>query len=377
MNRTRIALLLTLCYGCLFAQPASSGRPGDAPIEGYSIAAWDSATGDLGIALESSFTGAGGIVPYARANVGAIVTLSVANPEFGSMALGMLSRALGARQAVEGLIQEDSTPDVRQLAIVDAHGGSFAFTGSGCRVYAGSLTGRGYVILGNGLTGDGVLRAAARVFETAPGELAARMILALKAGEAAGGMAGGSRSAALLVVRTRGGYRGLTDRMIDLRVDDDPLPIGQLERMYSRSAAAPPSLPSGPVLIEDRLRAIEQFNKDKNYSAAREEMLRVAEEYNRQLRAHPDDPDLLNRAAWNLSTYDIDKERALQLAKRAATLAPGRREMLATMAECHYRLGHYDEAIAIETELLAKEPANDEYWKQLQKFKDARQKAGR
>ena len=64
-----------------------------------------------------------------------------------------------------------------------------------------------------------------------------------------------------------------------------------------------------------------------------------------------------------------------ELAKRATALASGNSHMLNTLAECHYRLGHFDEAIAIESELAAKEPANDEYWKQLQKFKDARQKS--
>jgi uncharacterized Ntn-hydrolase superfamily protein len=291
----------------------------------------------------------------------------------------MLSRGLEARKAVEGLIQQDSAPGARQLGIVDARGGSFAFTGGGCLSFAGSVTGRGYVILGSGLSGEGVLKAAAKVYEAAPGVLAARLIMALKAGEAAGGVVGGSRSAALLVVRTNGGYAGLTDRLIDIRVDDDSLPLAKLERIFWRKGAAPPpaQLSHSPASVEDRLRAIDAFNKDKNYSAAREEMLRVVEEYNVELRAHPDDAELLNRVAWNLSTYEIDKDRALQVAKRATGLAPGNARMLNTLAECHYRLGHFDEAIAIESELAAKEPANDEYWKQLQKFKDARQKAGR
>jgi uncharacterized Ntn-hydrolase superfamily protein len=369
--------MILVASGSLTAQPAAGANPSTSrPIEAISIAAWDSGTGDLGIALESSFTGAGAVVPYARANVGAIVTQADANPEFGALALGMLSRGLGARQAVEGLIQQDSAPGGRQLAIVDAHGGSFASTGSGCLRYAGNVAGRGYVVLGCGLPGEGALKAAARVYESAPGGLAARLIMALKAGEAEGGVAGGSRSAALLVVRTRGGYGGLTDRLVDIRVDDNSLPLAELERIYWRreSAPPPPQIPQAPASVEDRLRAIDQFNKDKNYSAAREEMLRVVDEYNSELRAHPDDAELLNRVAWSLSTYEIDKDRALQLAKRATALAPGNPHMLNTLAECHYRLGHFDEAIAIESELAAKEPANDEYWKQLQKFKDARQK---
>src|SRR5260221_6698392 len=140
--------MILFASGSLTAQPGGVYTSTSLPIEALSIAAWDSGTGDLGIALESSFTGAGGIVPYARANVGAIVTQADANPEFGALALGMLSRGLVARQAVEGLIQQDSAPGARALAIVDAHGGSFAATGRGCLRYAGNVTGKGYVVLG-------------------------------------------------------------------------------------------------------------------------------------------------------------------------------------------------------------------------------------
>ena len=36
--------------------------------------AWDSASGDLGIAVQSKFPNVGGIVPWARAGVGAVAT---------------------------------------------------------------------------------------------------------------------------------------------------------------------------------------------------------------------------------------------------------------------------------------------------------------
>ena len=130
-------------------------------------------------------------------------------------------------------------------------------------------------------------------------------------------------------------------------------------------------------MFDARMRTIDEFNREKKFGAARVEMEKAVQAFNEQLRIHPDDPEVLNRIAWILATNDLDRERALQLAKRAATLAPGKSQMLATVAECHYRLGHYEEAIAIQTELLAREPGNDDYWKQLQKFKDAKQKAGR
>ena len=54
---------------------------------------------------------------------------------------------------------------------------------------------------------------------------------ALAAGQAAGGDSRGQQSAALLVVREKGGYGGFNDRFIDLRVDDHPHPIEELQRI--------------------------------------------------------------------------------------------------------------------------------------------------
>jgi len=111
--------------------------------------------------------------------------------------------------------------------------------------------------------------------------------------------------------------------------------------------------------------------------AAEEEKRRLVGDLNDQLRSNPDDPVLLNQIAWILATNEIDRERALELSKRAVKLVPGNSTFLSTMAECHYRLGNFDTAIAIGSELIAKEPANDQFWKQLQKFKEAKQQGYR
>jgi uncharacterized Ntn-hydrolase superfamily protein len=71
----------------------------------------------------------------------------------------------------------------------------------------------------------------ANAFLEAQGELAERLLAALAAGQAAGGDRRGQQSAALLVVRVGGGYGGLSDRYIDLRVDDHPRPIEELARL--------------------------------------------------------------------------------------------------------------------------------------------------
>lgn len=370
-----LILALVVGWSGLHARQTQQGTTGGEPgasaatVEGYSIAAWDTGTGDLGVAVQSSFLGVGVVVPYAKANLGAIVTQGQANPEFGPRAFEMFGRGMNARQVVEGLIQDDSGISRRQVGVVDAHGNAFAYTGNACGLYAGQIVGSNYSVQGNTIAGDGVIIAMARTFEMTPGDLAERLIASLEAGLRAGGGRHSSRSASLLVVREKGGYSGSNDRFVDIRIDDDSLPLVQLRRVYRRWDET--------FGFDARMRAIDEFNHEKNFAAARAEMTRAVGDLNEQLRSHADDPDVLNRIAWTLATNDMDRERALQLAKRAATLAPGRTQMLNTVAECHYRLGHFDEAIAIETELLAREPGNDDYWRQLQKFKDAKQKAGR
>ncbi len=51
------------------------------------------------------------------------------------------------------------------------------------------------------------------------------------AGQAAGGDRRGQQSAALLVVERDGGYAGLSDVLVDLRVDDHEAPIEELIRL--------------------------------------------------------------------------------------------------------------------------------------------------
>jgi uncharacterized Ntn-hydrolase superfamily protein len=58
------------------------------------------------------------------------------------------------------------------------------------------------------------------------------LIEALAAAQAAGGDRRGQQSAALLVVERDGGYAGLSDTLVDLRVDDHDDPIVELHRLY-------------------------------------------------------------------------------------------------------------------------------------------------
>ena len=197
----------------------------------FSIAAFDPTTGDLGVAVESKFLAVGAAVPFAQAGVGAVATQARANTSYGPRALRMLKQGLTPKQAGARLIATDQRAAQRQLGIVDARGRAFSYTGKECFDWAGGRTGKNFAAQGNILAGAAVVDALVETFEKTRGELAERLVAALAAGQAAGGDKRGQESAALLVVRKKGGYGGFNDRYIDLRVDDHPKPIDELKRL--------------------------------------------------------------------------------------------------------------------------------------------------
>ena len=75
--------------------------------------------------------------------------------------------------------------------------------------------------------------AMAKAFEESDGPLAWRIIAGMQAAEKAGGDKRGKQSAAILVVREKGGYGGCNDRLLDFRVDDHPDPVPELARILA------------------------------------------------------------------------------------------------------------------------------------------------
>ena len=217
----------------------------------YSIVAWDSATGDLGVVVQSKFPNVGGIVPWGRAGVGAVATQSLGNTAYGERGLDLIAQGATAEEALRAVMKTDTMLQDRQVGIVDARGNAASFSGentfdwSGGRVGAPSgkgsiaggkgqvLVGRGFSAQGNIIVSDQTVKNLAETFERTKGGLADRLVAALKAGQAGGGDKRGMQSAALLVVRANGGYLGANDRFIDIRVYDAPDPIAELERLLA------------------------------------------------------------------------------------------------------------------------------------------------
>jgi uncharacterized Ntn-hydrolase superfamily protein len=197
----------------------------------FSIAAFDPGTDSLGVAVQSKFLAVGSVVPWASAGVGAVATRALADFISGPRGLDLLADGRTTEETVQALISADEGRDHRQLGVVDARGRAATFTGPECFDWAGGVTGEHYAAQGNILVGRETVDAMARAYEGTEGDLAARLLAALAAGQAAGGDSRGRQSAALLVVREGGGYGGDNDRVIDLRVDDHPDPIKELIRI--------------------------------------------------------------------------------------------------------------------------------------------------
>ena len=199
----------------------------------YSIAAYDSDASQWGVAVQSKFLSVGSVVPWAEPEVGAVATQAYANPAYGPDGLALLRDGLCASEVVERLTSADEGRDERQVGVVDAHGGSATWTGPDCNDWAGHRTGTGYAAQGNILVGEETVAALATTFEaTGQQPLAERLLECLAAAQAAGGDRRGQQSASLLVVQRNGGYAGLSDVLVDLRVDDHERPILELRRIY-------------------------------------------------------------------------------------------------------------------------------------------------
>ena len=193
----------------------------------WSIIARDPASGAFGIAIATRFFAVGALCPHAESGVGAVSTQALMNPHYGPQALELLRAGVPAPEVVKRLIAPDAGRAHRQVHVIDSHGRIGQHTGTACIDWCGARAGNDYSVAGNMLAGKGVIDRTARTYEeNAQLEFADRLILALHAGDAAGGDKRGKQSAALLVYTTES-YPALS-----IRVDDHSEPIAELRRLY-------------------------------------------------------------------------------------------------------------------------------------------------
>ena len=153
---------------------------------------------------------------------------------------------------MQRLTEADDGREHRQLGIVDAQGRSATFTGSECHDWAGGRTGPCYAAQGNILVSAATVDALAETFEGSAGRpLAERLLDCLAAAQEAGGDRRGQQAAGVLVVELDGGYAGLSDVVVDLRVDDHERPIEELRRIHGIHVLLFGKTPSGEWLDVD------------------------------------------------------------------------------------------------------------------------------
>jgi uncharacterized Ntn-hydrolase superfamily protein len=198
----------------------------------FSIVARDPSNGDLGIIVQSKFPTVGSVVPWAKANIGAIATQAWCNVGYGPNGLELLEAGNSASKTLKILLDGDEGREHRQIGIVDSKGQAVSHTGKDCMNWAGHIVGDEFACQGNILAGESVVSDMAEAYQKVDGDLIDKLFAGLKAGQAAGGDRRGMQSASIFVVREAGGYEGGNDRYVDVRVDEHPSPIVELERIF-------------------------------------------------------------------------------------------------------------------------------------------------
>lgn len=206
------------------------------------------AHGLLGAATASCSLGVGNAVPSVWPGVGAVVSQAWTNRSLRGQLLARVAAGADPAAAVAGVPELDDGHALRQVGLVDLSGRAAALTGDDCTNWAGSVPlaapGMAGVACGNLLVGEEVLAAIGRAVAAAdptpprrPGQLAAILVGALAAGQGAGGDLRGQQSAAVVVGGGPAQDWSPPDLDVDLRVDDHPSPLVELERLLEQLTA--------------------------------------------------------------------------------------------------------------------------------------------
>jgi uncharacterized Ntn-hydrolase superfamily protein len=248
MQRKALAVFGLITLGaCHAARPSVKTRSWP-PVATFSILAMDSATGEIGGAVQSRVFSVGNGVLWAEAGVGAAATQAIVDVSYGPQAIALLKQGLTAEQVVQRVLDADPDPrpsdwtkQGRQFAVIDAKGSVFAHTGPQATAWAGhkscSASGALCTAQGNILAGAAVVDSMVIAYERTAGQhISLRLMEALEAGQRAGGDKRGMQSAAMLIVKKNGGVWLNNDVVLRLQVDDSPEPIVELRRLVELAA---------------------------------------------------------------------------------------------------------------------------------------------
>ncbi|MFP4408203.1 MAG: DUF1028 domain-containing protein [Spirochaetaceae bacterium] len=217
-------------------------------VSTYSMCVVDPENDLVGATVASRYVAVGALVPFLQPRVGVVLTQSVANPRFGTKGLALLEAGISPAEVIEQLLDGDEQRRIRQLAVLNAEGSGATYAGPQCTAIVADHQEPRLLALGNMLGSEAVPGAMAEAFHafydlpvvertaehemTLPNRMAAALVAALRAGEAAGGDRRGKQAAALIVKGPNAGYGGNGDTAVDLRVDDHSEPVEELSRIF-------------------------------------------------------------------------------------------------------------------------------------------------
>jgi uncharacterized Ntn-hydrolase superfamily protein len=259
------------------------------PIHTYSIVARDPDSGQLGVAVQSHWFSVGPLVPWIEAGVGAVATQSFVEVSYGPLGLDLMRAGKSAPQALKALVEIDPNREVRQVAMIDSQGRVAAHTGKSCIIEAGHFTGNQFSVQANLMLKNTVWKAMAEAYQSTQGDLIERLVAALEAAEKEGGDIRGRQSAAIIVVSGQPTGQLWRDRIIDLRVEDHPDPVGELKRL---------------VKVH---RAYEHMNRGDEY-LAQENVEAALKEYSAAELLTPDNMEMVFWHAVTMASSDRVEE---------------------------------------------------------------------
>jgi uncharacterized Ntn-hydrolase superfamily protein len=277
MRLPKILIVFVLALPPLMA--ASDIRPAHT----FSIVAFDKKTGQLGVAVQSHWFSVGSLVPWAESGIGAVATQSFVEASYGPLGLDMMRAGKTAPEALAGLLKADANEAVRQVGMVDAAGRAAAHTGKNCIAEAGQYVGDGFACQANMMLKPTVWKAMAQAYQSSTGELVDRLVAALEAAQGEGGDIRGRQSAAIIVVRGKSTGVWWKDRLVDLRVEDHPDPIGEINRLVRLNKAYAHMNQGDAYLTEGKT-------------------VEAMKEYSQGMAIYPDNPEMIFWPAVTLAS---------------------------------------------------------------------------
>ncbi len=202
-----------------------------------SIVAKDEKSGELGVAVQSHWFAVGTAVPWVKPGVGVIATQSFVKMEYATYGLEMMAKGESPSSILKTLVKKDSTPEIRQIVMMDKKGEIQAYTGKKCVKESGHITGKYFSVQGNMMQKKDTLEKMADAFESRKGPLSIRMLNALSVADLENGDIRGKQSACMKIVSPELPKHQWDGTLVDIRVDDHQDPINELGRLLRINSA--------------------------------------------------------------------------------------------------------------------------------------------